>query len=245
MPFNRAKPENAERIRRFWKEAAAGPKGEGGWPVLLDGRQAKTPGGKPLVLPTEELATMVAEEWAAQGEFLQPASMPGTRLAQTAIEAVPAARDAVAAEVARYAGTDLLCYHAGQPRELAALHVERWAPWLEWAKAELGLTLTATTGIAHIDQPPEALARAKHLALKLDDYGLTALAAATPLLGSAVLAFAVQRGALSGEAAYDLSRLDEAFQESQWGADEEAAQRTARLRAEAVALERWFRAAEA
>lgn len=246
MPFNRAKPENAERIRRFWKEAVAGPqvagRGEGGWPVLLDGRQARTPGGRPLVLPTQALAALVAAEWAAQGEHLEPASMPATRLASTAIEAVPANRDAVAAEVARYAGTDLLCYHADAPAELAALHAERWDPWLAWAGSTLGVALTCTTGVGHVPQAAESLARIKALALELDDFALTALAAATPLLGSAVLAFAVQRGALGGEAAYELSRLDEAFQEGNWGVDEEAALRTAKLRIEARALEAWFRA---
>lgn len=242
MPFNRAKPDNAERLRRFWKEAAAGPRGETGWPVLLDGRQAKTPGGRPLALPTEALAGLTAAEWATQGEHLDLSSMPLTRLAHTAIESVPAARDAVAGEVARYAGSDLLCYHADAPSELAALHAAKWDPWLAWAGRELGAALVCTAGIGHVAQPAESLERIKALALDLDDFALTGLAAATPLLGSAVLAFALQRGALGGVEAYDLSRLDEAFQESKWGVDEEAAARTARLRTEAAALEAWFKA---
>ena len=68
---------------------------------------------------------------------------------------------------------------------------------------------------------------------------------ATPLLGSALLALALHRGALGGEAAFELSRLDEAFQERQWGVDAEAAERTVARRAEAVLLERWFKALEA
>ncbi|RZJ84190.1 MAG: ATPase, partial [Brevundimonas sp.] len=48
--------------------------------------------------------------------------------------------------------------------------------------------------------------------------------------------------ALTGEAAFDLSRLDEAFQEGQWGVDAENAERTAARRAEAMLLERWFNA---
>ena len=68
------------------------------------------------------------------------------------------------------------------------------------------------------------------------------------LLGLALLGllaggiFAVQRGALAGEAALDLSRLDEAFTEERWGVDEEAAVRTAAHRAEATLLQRWFEA---
>lgn len=242
MPFNRAKPENAQRLRRFWKEAAAGAHGEGGWPVLLDGRQARTPGGRPLLLPTQALAELVASEWDAQGELIDFASMPASRLAHTAIEAVASARDGVAGEVARYAGADLLCYHADQPSELVAEHTRRWGPMLDWAERELGLKLTPTSGIIHVPQDPAAIARAKALALALDDFGLTALASATTLFGSAVLAFALQRGRLGGEEAFELSRLDEAFQERQWGVDDEAALRTANRAREAAAMDRWFRA---
>ena len=88
----------------------------------------------------------------------------------------------------------------------------------------------------------EALAAVREAALKLDDYTLTGLAMATPLFGSAVLAFAVERGALSGAEGYDLSRLDEAFTEERWGVDAEAAERAEGLRAEAVMLDRWFAA---
>ena len=86
------------------------------------------------------------------------------------------------------------------------------------------------------------MVRTRALALALDDFALTGLATATPLLGSAVLALALQQGEIGGEAAFELSRLDEAFQERQWGVDAEAAERTAARRAEAVLLERWFRA---
>ena len=102
--------------------------------------------------------------------------------------------------------------------------------------------LEPSSGIVHRAQDPAAVARVRELALELDDFALTGLAALTPALGSAVLALAVQRGALSGEAAFDLSRLDEAFQEGQWGVDAENAERTADRRAEAVLIDRWVRA---
>ena len=83
------------------------------------------------------------------------------------------------------------------------------------------------------------------LAHDLDDFRLAAVAFAGALYGSTILALAVERGRLTGEEAYDLSRLDEAFQEEQWGVDEEAADRTARQRIEAATLDRWFAALRA
>ncbi|WP_332638964.1 ATP12 family chaperone protein [Brevundimonas sp.] len=233
--------ESEERLKRFWTTAGV-REGKGGWAVTLDGRTPKTPAHAQLILPTEAAARLVADEWAAQGEFIDPATMPATRLASTAIDRVSQAREPVAGEIAAFAGSDLLCYLADHPTSLAVEQAREWTPWRDWAALELGVTLEAAEGIIHRPQDPAAVARVRELALRLDDFALTGLATAVPLLGSAVLGLAVQRGVLSGEAAFELSRLDEAFQERQWGVDEEAAERTAGRRAEAVLLDRWFKA---
>lgn len=236
--------ESEERIKRFWKVADVSVEANG-WTVRLDGRTPKTPAGATLTLPTEAAARLVADEWAAQGEFLVPGTMPATRLASTAIDRVSQTREPVAAEIAAYAGSDVICYLAENPGSLVAQQVSAWEPWREWAARELDVVLHPAEGIVHRAQSPEALARVKTLVLELDDHALTGLATAVPLLGSAVLGLAVQRGALAGEAALDLSRLDEAFTESRWGVDEEAALRTAAHRAEANLLQRWFEALRA
>jgi chaperone required for assembly of F1-ATPase len=168
--------------------------------------------------------------------------MPATRLASTAIDRVSQVREAVAEEIAAFAGSDLLCYLAEHPTSLAVEQAREWTPWRDWAALELGVVLEPAEGIVHRPQDPAAIARVAELALRLDDFALTGLAMAVPLLGSAVLAMALQRGVLAGEAAFELSRLDEAFQERQWGVDAEAAERTAARRAEAALLDRWFRA---
>ena len=80
------------------------------------------------------------------------------------------------------------------------------------------------------------------MAAALNDFRLTALAFAAPLFGSAILALALERGRITGEQAWEASRVDEAFQESRWGVDAEAAERADQLRTEAQVLERWFRA---
>ena len=92
----------------------------------------------------------------------------------------------------------------------------------------------------HCAQPPETLARAGEIAARLDDFTLAGLAFAAPLLGSFVLAASVLHGRLTGEEAFDISRIDETFQEEAWGVDAEAAARAARLRTEAVMVGRWF-----
>lgn len=233
--------EPGEKPRRFYAAVEAAPANGGGFAVLLDGRALRGPKGAPVILPTRALADQVAEEWAAQGDHLELAAMPATRLANTAIEAVPQAREATAQSIADYAASDLLCYFAVEPAGLVERQQRLWGPVLERAEAELGLRLVRATGIVHQAQPAQTVEAVKALALRLDDFALTGLAFGASLFGSAVLAIALQRGWLSGAEAFALSRLDEAWQEETWGVDAEAAQRTARLAGEAAMLDLWFR----
>jgi chaperone required for assembly of F1-ATPase len=233
--------EPNEKPKRFYGAVEAKAAEGGGFAILLDGRHLSAPKGARLTLPTRALAEQVAEEWAAQGQVIELGYMHATRLANTAVEAIPPAREAIAQSIADYAGSDLLCYFAEGPEGLVARQAERWVPVLEEAEREEGLALVRSTGIVHRTQPSATLERVRAIALQQDDFGLAGLAFGASLFGSAVLAIAVLRGRLGGAAAFDLSRLDEAWQEQQWGVDAEAAERADRLRGEAEMLERWFK----
>lgn len=227
------------RPRRFYKAVSVEPTG-GGFSVRLDGRGAKTAGGAALVAPTQGLAELIAAEWDSQTTSIDFTRMPATRLAFTAIDRTPEARAGLVGEVAAYAGSDLLCYIAEDPASLAEREAAAWGPWLEWAERELGVALRPSIGIAHAAQPEESLARVREHADAMHDFALTGLVYGAGLYGSAVLALAVARGALDAGEAFELSRLDEAFQQERWGVDEEAAQRTENMRAEAAMLGKWF-----
>lgn len=234
--------EPIEKPRKFYK-AVTVVEEDDGFAVKLDARNVRSPRGAKLVTSTRAIAEMVAAEWDSQTDVIELATMHANRLAFTAIEAIPNAREATADQVMEYAGSDLLCYFAEDPRELVARQHASWDPVLERAERDLSLKFERTAGIIHKDQPLETLVRVKALALEMDDFMLTGLAFGTSLFGSAVLALFVQRGWLSGAEAYDLSRVDQAYQEGLWGVDEEAAERTERLRGEAILLDQWFKAA--
>ena len=230
-----------EPPKRFYKAVSIVQMADG-YGVFLDGKPVKTPAGGALVLPNPALADMLAREWHAQATHIEMARMPATRLAFTAIDFVGGARDATAAEIGRYAGADALCYFAEGPDALVERQVERWGPVIAWAEEALGVAFVRVTGIRHQDQHAATLLKLARRAEEEDDFGLTGLAHATGLFGSAILAFALHAGQLDGPAALDLSRLDEIFQQERWGVDEEAAERAANMLVEAEMLEHWFKA---
>lgn len=233
--------DKVTRPKRFYKQAAVAPN-ETGFAVELDGRAIKTPAKTTLTLPTEALASAIAAEWQAQGDTLDLQAMTLTRLANVALDRTPETRGELADELARYAGTDVTCYLADAPSELRARQEAAWKPWREWAGQELGVVLVPVIGLIASPQPQASLEAVQAHARSLDDFRLTALTWACSLLGSAVLALAVERDALSAPAALKASIVDEDWQIEQWGEDEEAMQVRAARAADAAALQLWFEA---
>lgn len=207
--------------KRFWK-AATVERGPAGWELRLDGRPVRTPAKAPLVLPTEALARAIAAEWEAQGERIEPATMPLTRAANAAIDKVTPQREEVVAMLAAYGETDLLCHRAEAPEELVRRQAAAWDPLLAWAAQALGAPLTPTTGVISVAQPPGSLARLRDEVAELDPFQLTALHDLVALSGSLVLGLAALRGQALAEALWQASRVDEDWQEELWGRDDEA-----------------------
>ncbi len=207
--------------KRFYKAVSVG----NDLTILLDGRAVKTPLKQKLILPTRTLAEAIAAEWVAVDKVINPALMPLTKLANTAIDTVTASRAHVVSEIVAYAGNDLVCYRAERPSDLVALQAKAWDPVLLWAKATLGAEFLTTTGVIHIGQPPAALSEMRSHLLILDNFRLTAIHSAMTLTGSALLALMLHAQATSAEQAWATAHVDEDFQIAQWGPDVQAAQR--------------------
>jgi len=220
--------------KRFYK-AAGIAKTDAGWTVELDGRRIRTPMKNAMVAPTEKLARLMADEWAGQGERIDPQTMPLTRLAHGVIDATSQHRDEILSEIVKYAGTDLL-RHRAEESALAALQSSAWDDHLRWAEAELGALLPAVIGIMPAETPLEAFTEMRNKASQYDDWQLTALMQATALTTSAVLGFALVEGRITAAEAFTTSRVDENYQIEHWGFDAEADKRAQHLKSECLAI---------
>jgi chaperone required for assembly of F1-ATPase len=236
--------ETGAAPKRFYDDVAANPV-PGGWRILLDGRAVKTPQRAELVLPAAALADAVAEEWRAQSAQINPASMPLTKLANSAIDAVSANLASVADDVLSFAARDLICYRISAPESLAERQSASWDPLLAWAEQSYDARLIATVGIIPVDQPPESLAALRAAVARLGPFELAALHVMTTLTGSAVLALAQGAGRLSPEACWAAAHVDEDYQSSHWGEDAEARKRRELRFADMRAAAAFFRLSSA
>jgi len=222
-------------VKRFYKQADVVPRDDE-FGVALDGKPIRTPGNRPLAMPVRALAAAIAEEWQAQpleGE-IRPASMPLMRLAATGLDRVPMQRDKVIDDIARYAGSDLLCYRAQEPDDLVARQHRTWQPLLDWATERFGARLQVETGLRFHAQEPAALARYRAEVARYSTLGLAGLYVLTTSMGSLLLALATSDGHLAPEAAYEAAELDALYQVERWGEDHEAAKRRQGIRADIV-----------
>ena len=217
--------------KRFYERAHVAETDGGGAQILLDSKPVKTPARTALAAPTRALADAIAAEWDAQKDVIDPASMPLTRLANAAIDAVSNAAVPVADEVAEYLGTDLLCYRADAPAGLIDKQSVAWDPVLAWAREQFGARFALAQGVVHVPQPREAIA-AVRAAIPGEPWRLAAVSSITTLTGSALLALALAHDALDAETAWAAAHVDEDWQMSQWGKDDLALERRAFREAE-------------
>jgi chaperone required for assembly of F1-ATPase len=214
--------------KRFYKEAGVA-EADGTFSITLDGRPIRTPSGRAVTLPNPVIAHAVAREWQAQGETIDPLTMPLTRFANSVIEAVVDRVGLVVDDIAKYLQSDLLCYRAGHPEALVQREAEHWDGVLFWAADVLGAHFILSQGVVHARQPETAVAAAR-AALPSDPWSVAALHVVTTLTGSALLALALEHGVLDADQVWAAAYVDEDWNAEHWGQDDEAVRvRAARL----------------
>jgi chaperone required for assembly of F1-ATPase len=226
-------------IKRFYKSVDVHEEATG-FAIRLDTRPIKTPAGKPLRAPTRALAEAIAAEWQGQGDMILPDTMPLTKSLNTTLDRIAPNREAIIADLANYAASDVLCYRAASPIELVRRQAAAWDPWLDWAAERHGARLAVTTGITHIAQPDEALARLRDAIAAHDDHRLVGLHTSITITASVILGLAFASKALTAEEAFTTAQIEETYQAELWGLDAEAQKARANRLADLKAAEAYL-----
>lgn len=196
-------------MKRFYT-LASHKKVDGGYEIQLDGKVVKTPSGQPMVTLTKSLADVIIAEWGAQEDKIKPDTMPMTQILTTKIDKIRD-REAITEAAMRYLDTDLVCYWAKEPADVAARQKEVWGRWVKWFDTHFEVPLYTTTKIEALTQDPEAHKRAWNYIESLDDAYFTILHIVTSLSGSLILALAFTEGEITPEELFEASYLEELY----------------------------------
>ncbi|WP_071797373.1 ATP12 family chaperone protein [Natronohydrobacter thiooxidans] len=225
--------------KRFWKDAEVTPC-EGGFTVTLDGRALKTPAKSALIVPTAALAELIAEEWRAQREVIDPESMPATRAANSAIDKVRGQKSEVTGIITAYGDSDLVCYRAESPEALVAREAAAWDPLIDWCAHRYTMRPLVRIGVIHAPQPQALLSSLQADVERLTNFELTAFHDLVAMSGSLIIGLATLDRFAPPEALWDASRVDEEYQIEQWGSDEEAEKLTLARKASFLQAARFY-----
>ena len=218
-------------MKRFYKQVEVGEQ-DGGYVILLDGRTVKTPERRLALMPGQDLADTLAQEWRDQGEEIIPAEMPMNKYLYTAIDRVATQRLALIEELVNYGGSDQVCYRAEHPVELVQRQEDIWGPIVDWMGERMGIFLKVTSGIVPVEQDPQEMDKLKNKLAIVNEFQMASLYNMTTVMGSVSLALALFHDRLELDQAWAASQLDEEYQIEQWGQDAEAEQRRANMREE-------------
>jgi chaperone required for assembly of F1-ATPase len=208
-------------MKRFYKTVQT-DEVECGHEILLDGKVVKTPLGRRLCLPNAELAKAIASEWRDQVDGVSLDSMPLTGFSYGVLDRVADSRSELVDQICAFGGADLICYRAGAPADLIEAQKTHLEPLVRWAESRFDAPLSVTTGIRHVEQSDGAMAGLRNAVEDHNNFVLAALYSAVSITGSLVIGLAISDGYLSGEAAWEASRIDENYQKGRWGEDAEA-----------------------
>lgn len=216
----------AELPVRFYKSVGVEETDEG-FLLTLDGRPVHTPAKKKAIVPVKSLAAEMVAEWDAQATHIDAAAMPIVRLVNSVVDNVQVNRELIVEEIAGCANSDLLFYRAEGPEALILRQQESWDPVLERFAKDLGTGFKTATGIIHVAQSENDLNKIKQFVEKTNDFVIASLAIMTNLTGSILLPLAYHNGWVDAEFTWNAAHVDEDWQISQWGPDDEAEVRRA------------------
>ncbi|GAA0284613.1 ATP12 family chaperone protein [Alteraurantiacibacter aestuarii] len=224
-------------MKRFYSEVSI-HSGDGGWHVALDTRPIKTQLGAPQVVPAKALAELLAGEWRAQGEEIDPGSFVFRDMADYAIDIIRADPDAAIANLVSFSQTDTLCYRADPEDALFARQEDVWDPLVAACEARHGVSFPRVSGISHEPQSEETTRRLSGALAQLDAFQLAGLQTLTALAASLIVGLAALEDGADAQALFDASNVEEDWQAQLWGWDVDARKvRDMRAKAFAMALE--------
>ncbi len=221
-------------MKRFYKDVGIAPL-DGHCTVMLDGRPIKTQGGQPLLLPGGAMARLLAGEWEAQGEDIDPSAFRYRDMADYALDVVGPDPAALVDKLLGYAETDTLCYRADPEEPLYRRQQEVWEPLLSALEAREGVTLSRVSGVLHRAQPRASMETLRAKLAKLDPFTLAALEQLTSLSASLGIGLAALEEDADAEALWDAANLEEDWQGELWGKDWETEERRTKRKADFLA----------
>ena len=206
----------------------------------INNKSLKTPDGNIIELPSIKLAKILLKDYESSFKSKPLNIVRPIKITNTAIDKIKPNNIFYINEITDNLNNDMICYFANSPVELVDLQNKDWIPLINYMKSSYNIELIYTSKLFSINQKPDSLLKLKNILNEINIFKLSAIYTLSQITKSIIISLALVNNKISAKKAFENSNLEELYQISKWGKDEEAFDRLNTIKVDIRNIKKYY-----
>ena len=213
---------------------------KGKYLLNINNKSLKTPDGNIIELPSIKLAKILLKDYESSFKSKPLNIVRPIKITNTAIDKIKPNNIFYINEITDNLNNDMICYFANSPVELVDLQNKEWLPLINYMKSSYNIELIYTSKLFSINQKPDSLLKLKNILNEINIFKLSAIYTLSQITKSIIISLALVNNKISAKKAFENSNLEELYQISKWGKDEEAFDRLNTIKVDIRNIKKYY-----
>ena len=213
---------------------------KGKYLLYINNKSLKTPDGNIIELPSMKLAKILLKDYESSFKSRSLNIVRPIKITNTAIDKIKPNNIFYINEITDNLNNDMICYFANSPVELVDLQNKEWLPLINYMKSSYNIELIYTSKLFSINQKPDSLLKLKNILNEINIFKLSAIYTLSQITKSIIISLALVNNKISAKKAFENSNLEELYQISKWGKDEEAFDRLNTIKVDIRNIKKYY-----
>ena len=225
-------------IKNIKIDIVQGKKGK--YLLNINNKSLKTPDGNIIELPSIKLAKILLKDYEFSFKSKPLNIVRPIKITNTAIDKIKPNNIFYINEITDNLNNDMICYFANSPVELVDLQNKEWLPLINYMESSYNIELIYTSKLFSINQKPDSLLKLKNILNEINIFKLSAIYTLSQITKSIIISLALVNNKISAKKAFENSNLEELYQISKWGKDEEAFDRLNTIKVDIRNIKKYY-----
>ena len=213
---------------------------KGKYLLNINNKSLKTPDGNIIELPSMKLAKILLKDYESSFKSRSLNIVRPIKITNTAIDKIKPNNIFYINEITDNLNNDMICYFANSPVELVDLQNKEWLPLINYMESSYNIELIYTSKLFSINQKPDSLLKLKNILNEINIFKLSAIYTLSQITKSIIISLALVNNKISAKKAFENSNLEELYQISKWGKDEEAFDRLNTIKVDIRNIKKYY-----
>ena len=213
---------------------------KGKYLLTINNKSLKTPDGNTIELPSMKLAKILLKDYESSFKSKPLNIVRPIKITNTAIDKIKPNNIFYINEITDNLNNDMICYFANSPVELVDLQNKEWLPLINYMESSYNIELIYTSKLFSINQKPDSLLKLKNILNEINIFKLSAIYTLSQITKSIIISLALVNNKISAKKAFENSNLEELYQISKWGKDEEAFDRLNAIKVDIRNIKKYY-----